>query len=57
MSRSKNNDGRFRQKRADTHLGTLERKYGEISSRRVDTHLGTLRKTARSSLSKILKSR
>lgn len=55
LARSRNNDGRFRQKRADTHLGTLEKEYGEISDRRSDTHLGTLREATGMSLSKMVR--
>lgn len=55
-ARTRNKDGRFRQKRADTHLGTLEREYGrEISDRRCDAHLGTIREATRRSLSKLAK--
>lgn len=55
MTRSRNKNGRFRAKRADTRLGTLERVYGELSSRRSDAHLGTLRRSSGTSLSKMLK--
>lgn len=54
MERHRNKNGRYRAKRSDTHLGTLERGYGELSSRRSDTHLGTLRRAAGKSLSKLL---
>lgn len=54
MRRRRNKNGRYRAKRSDTHLGTLERRYGELSSRRSDTHLGTLRRAAGKSLSKLL---
>lgn len=57
MARSRNKNGRFRAKRSDTHLKTLERAYGELSSKRGDTHLGTLRRAAGRSLSKMLKGR
>lgn len=53
--RTQNLDGRFRQKRGDTHLSTLERTYGEISDRRADTHLSTLREINGLSLSKIVR--
>lgn len=43
-------DGRLRQKRGDTHLETIEDKYGEISDRRSDTHLETIRETTGKSL-------
>lgn len=55
IARNRNKDGRFRQKRADTHLGTLEKAYGEISDRRCDTHLGTLRESTGMSLSKMIR--
>lgn len=55
IARVRNKDGRFRQKRADTHLGTLEKEYGEISDRRSDTHLGTLREATGMSLSQIVR--
>ena len=57
MARSRNKNGRFRAKRADTHLGPLERKYGELSSKRRDTHLDTLRGATGNSLSKMLRNR
>ncbi len=53
-SRNKTN-GQLRQKRGDTHLSTLEDKYGEISDRRGDTHLSTLRELRQMSLSKMVK--
>ena len=52
--RSHTKRGRFRKKRGDTHLSTLERIYGNISRRRGDTHLETLRKKLRKSLSKMV---
>jgi hypothetical protein len=54
-ARSRNANGRFRQKRGDTHLSTLERTYGEISDRRGDTHLATLRQLHKMSLSKLVR--
>ena len=54
-TRSRNANGRFRQKRGDTHLKTLEATYGEISDRRGDTHLSTLRKLKGMSLTKLVK--
>lgn len=54
-ARTRNKDGRFRQKRADAHLGNLERAYGEISDRRCDTHLGTIREATHCSLSKLVR--
>jgi len=53
--RTQNLNGRFRQKRGDTHLSTLERTYGEISDRRSDTHLSTLREINGLSLSKLVR--
>lgn len=51
--RSRNKNGRFRQKRSDAHLKGLEKTYGEISPKRGDTHLGTLRNASGRSLSKM----
>jgi hypothetical protein len=56
-ARSRNKNGRFRQKRADTHLGTLEKQYGEISDRRSDCHLGTIRTATGKSLTQLVKGR
>ena len=53
-ARSRNLDGRFRQKRGDTHLGTLEKTYGEISDRRCDAHLQTLREVSGKSLTQMV---
>ncbi|MFN8611149.1 MAG: hypothetical protein U0931_26635 [Vulcanimicrobiota bacterium] len=53
--RTHNLDGRYRQKRGDTHLSTLEKTYGEISDRRGDTHLSTLREITGLSLSKLVR--
>ena len=53
--RSRNQNGKLRQKRGDTHLSTLEETYGEISDRRGDTHLSTLRELRQMSLSKMVK--
>jgi hypothetical protein len=44
LTHSRTKGGRFRKKRGDTHLSTLEKIYGNISRRRGDTHLETLRK-------------
>jgi hypothetical protein len=52
--RSRTKIGRFRKKRGDTHLSTLEKIYGNISRRRGDTHLESLRKKLRKSLSKMV---
>jgi hypothetical protein len=40
--RSRNEDGELRQKRGDTHVGTIEKKYGRNFDVRSDTHLSTL---------------
>lgn len=53
--RSRNLNGRFRQKRADAHLDGLEQTYGELSSKRLDTHLQTLRKETGKSLTQLVK--
>lgn len=42
--RSRNGDGRLRRKRDDTHVGTIERRYGVELGGRADKHLGTLLK-------------
>lgn len=42
--RDVNLDGTIRGKRADTHIGTIEAKYGRIGNHRSDMHLGTLQK-------------
>ena len=39
--RSRNQDGQLRDKRDDTHMGTLERQYGRDFGVRSDMHLGT----------------
>lgn len=40
--RSRNEDGELRQKRADTHVETIEKQYGRDFDVRSDTHLSTL---------------
>lgn len=40
--RSRNADGQLRQKRGDTHVGTIEEKYDIDFGVRSDMHLGTL---------------
>ncbi len=40
--RSRNEDGRLRQKRGDTHVGTIEEQYGRDFGVRSDMHLDTL---------------
>lgn len=39
--RSRNQDGELRDKRDDTHMGTIEEKYGIDLNVRSDMHLGT----------------
>lgn len=41
--RSRNEDGELRQKRGDTHVGTIEEQYGVNFSVRSDMKLETLR--------------
>ena len=41
-TRSRNSDGELRQKRSDTHIETIEEKYGVDFGVRGDMHLGTL---------------
>jgi hypothetical protein len=40
--RSRNADGQLRQKRGDTHVGSIEDEYGVDFGVRSDMHLGTL---------------
>lgn len=44
MSRDRNEDGRYRAKRGDTHVGTIEQQYGVDFGGRSDKHLSTLRR-------------
>lgn len=44
MSRDRNNDGRFRGKRGDTEVGTIEKMYNVDFGGRSDKHLSTLRR-------------
>lgn len=39
--RSRNQDGQLRDKRDDTHIGTIEKQYGIDLGVRSDMHLGT----------------
>ena len=39
--RTRNNDGQLRDKRDDTHMGTIEMQYGRDFNVRSDMHLGT----------------
>jgi hypothetical protein len=41
-NRSRNQDGHLREKRGDTHVGTVEKKYGCDFGVRSDMHLDTL---------------
>ncbi len=40
--RSRNDDGQLRQKRGDTHVGTIEEQYHRDFAIRKDAHLDTL---------------
>lgn len=42
--RSRNDDGQLRQKRGDTHVGTIEKQYGVDLGARSDAHLDTILK-------------
>lgn len=42
--RSRNEDGRLRDKRDDTHMGTIEKQYDRDFGVRSDMHLGTFLK-------------
>lgn len=54
--RSRNQDGELRQKRGDTHIGTIEGKYGIDLGVRSDMHLQTyLDNNGLNSLSDIVK--
>jgi hypothetical protein len=56
MTRDRNEDGRYRQKRGDAHVGNIEKKYGVDFGVRSDIHLETLRKqNGNKSLTQILK--
>ena len=51
-----NKSGAVSKKKSDTHIGTIEKKYGKDYGVRSDLHLGTyLRKNGYSSLSALLK--
>jgi len=39
--RTRNNDGQLRDKRDDTHMGTIEKQYGNDFNVRSDMQLGT----------------
>jgi hypothetical protein len=40
-NRSRNNDGKLREKRGDTHIGTIEKQYNIDLDVRSDMHLDT----------------
>lgn len=44
MARDRNLDGTYRKKRGDTHVGTIEKKYGVDFGVRSDMHVETLRR-------------
>lgn len=53
--RSRNDNGELRQKRSDTHIGTIEKKYGIDLKVRSDMNLGTyLEKKGVASLNDII---
>lgn len=53
--RSRNQNGQLRDKRDDTHMGTLEKQYGRNFDVRSDMHLGTfLRKQKVDSLNDLM---
>lgn len=55
--RSRNSDGRLRDKRNDTHIGTIEKNYNRDFGVRSDKELGNFLKENRiSSLSDLLRS-
>ncbi len=43
-NRSRNHDGHLRDKRDDTHMGTIEKQYGRDFGVRSDKHLGNFLK-------------
>lgn len=45
--RSRNQNGQLRDKRGDTHIGTVEKKYGVNLDARSDMHLGKFLKQHR----------
>lgn len=56
--RSRNHNGELREKRGDTHVGTIEKKYGKDFGVRSDMHLDTLlKKEGANSLSKLIKNK
>lgn len=54
--RTRNENGRLRQTRADKHLQTIRDQYNQpVSPGRGDTHLGTIRKRTGKSETKLVK--
>jgi hypothetical protein len=55
--RQRDEDGRIREKRGDTEVGTLRKEYGEdfLKEYRSDTHLETVREDTGKSLAQLLK--
>jgi hypothetical protein len=54
--RSRNQNGELRQKRSDTHVGTIEKQYNIDLGVRSDKHLGTvLKQSGLDSLSDLIK--
>lgn len=55
--RERDKDGQIREKRGDTHVGTLRQEYGPDFAKgyRSDTKLGTVREDTGKSLSELLK--
>lgn len=53
--RSRNQSGQLRDKRDDTHMGTIEKQYGRDFGVRSDMHLGSyLKKTNTKSLNDLI---
>jgi len=56
MAKNRSNTGSFRQKRGDTNIGTIEKKYGRNFGVRSDKQLGNyLKEKGYQSLSELLK--
>lgn len=55
-TRSKNKNGKFKRKRKDTHIGTIEKIYGKDYGVRSDMHLDSyLKKNGFGSLAELIK--
>jgi hypothetical protein len=53
--RSRNESGPLRQKRSDTHMGTVEKQYDRNFNVRSDMHLGTfLKQSGKDSLNDVI---